>query len=68
MLKYIGEGRALPDVPARDLTDEEVERCGGADFLLSLVPRLYEQDKAAKRGSADIRAAKEIADKIEEGD
>ena len=35
MLKYIkGSGFVVP-IPARDLTDEEVERFGGEEFLLS---------------------------------
>ncbi len=36
MLKYTGGGYggALPDIPARDLTDEEVEKLGGVDYLL----------------------------------
>lgn len=33
MLKYVGNG-SLADIPARDLTDEEVEQFGEA-FLLS---------------------------------
>jgi hypothetical protein len=33
MLKYVGNG-SLADIPARDLTDDEVERFGEA-FLLS---------------------------------
>jgi len=28
MLKYVGQGVSLPEVPARNLTDEEVERFG----------------------------------------
>lgn len=66
MLRYIGNGRALPDVPARDLTDEEVAQ-HGEEFLLSIKPPLYEQVKAPKKGNADLQAAKEVADKIEGG-
>ena len=35
MLKYIGKG-FIPDIPTRDLTDEEVRKYGGeADLLKS---------------------------------
>lgn len=34
-LKYIGNGAFLPNVPARDLTKEEVDQYGGADYLIS---------------------------------
>ncbi len=34
MLKYVGRGNYLPGVPARDLTDEEAEACGGRVWLL----------------------------------
>ena len=34
MLIYVGRGAAIPDIPARDLTDEEVERCGGEQKLV----------------------------------
>jgi hypothetical protein len=43
MLKYIGDG-FIPGVPARDLTDEEVEKCGGEEFLLST--GLYKKSKS----------------------
>lgn len=33
-LKYIGRGEYLIGVPARDLTDEEVAKLGGADWLI----------------------------------
>ena len=34
MLKYIGKG-FLPGIPARDLSDIEVQKYGGIKFLLS---------------------------------
>jgi len=34
MLKYIGNA-SLADIPARDLTDDEVKIYGGEEFLLS---------------------------------
>jgi len=34
MLKYVGNG-SLADIPARDLTDDEVKIYGGEEFLLS---------------------------------
>ncbi len=33
MLKYVGDGSWLSGIPARDLTDEEVEIYGGEAFL-----------------------------------
>ena len=35
MLKYIGNGNFLAGVPARDLTDEEAQACGGKAALLA---------------------------------
>jgi len=37
MLIYTGGGYggSLPMIPARDLQDEEVERCGGEEYLLN---------------------------------
>lgn len=36
MLKYIGKTKWLPGVPARDLTDAEVELYGGKELLLKV--------------------------------
>lgn len=33
-LKYIGKGSFLPNVPARDLTKEEVDQHGGTAYLI----------------------------------
>lgn len=72
MLKYVGNGFALPGVPARDLTDEEVEAAGGEAFLLEPHPvvlyALYEREGKKAARNADLQAAKEVADKIEGGD
>jgi hypothetical protein len=46
MLRYIGHGAWLPDIPARDLTDEEVEQHGGEKALVA--SGLYEKVKPAK--------------------
>lgn len=35
MLKYVGDGMWLPDVPARDLNDAEVARYGGERYLVA---------------------------------
>lgn len=43
MLKYNGKGY-IPGIPARDLTDDEVEKYGGEDELLKL--GIYEKPKA----------------------
>jgi hypothetical protein len=42
MLKYIGKG-FIPGIPARDLSDEEVKKYGGAKVLLET--GLFEQPK-----------------------
>jgi hypothetical protein len=34
-LRYVGNGSFLTKVPARDLTKEEVDLHGGADYLVS---------------------------------
>ena len=35
MLRYCGDGRWLPGVPARDLADVEASACGGAEMLVA---------------------------------
>lgn len=54
MMIYIGDGSFLPDVPARDLSDEEVKQFGEAALLAS---GLYAQP-----------ARKAKAERTEEGD
>jgi hypothetical protein len=78
MLKYIGNGFALPGVPARDLTDEEVEAAGGEAFLLEPHPVvLYAKAGSGKETkksivgktlSGDIEAIKAFVDSLEDGD
>jgi hypothetical protein len=48
MLRYTGGGcgGSLPGIPARDLTDQEVDRLGGETSLLAT--GLYEKDKHEK--------------------
>ena len=60
MLKYIGNG-SLPGIPARDLSDREVEVYGGEESLLAT--GLYDkpQEKAkrsrkARQGGAENKA------------
>jgi hypothetical protein len=48
VLRYIGAGAALPDVPARDLTRGEVRRYGARALLRS---RLYERIKEDDHGT-----------------
>lgn len=52
-MKYVGDGSFLPHVPARDLTDEEVEMYGGEEALA--LSRLYEvtPKAAAKQHKPD---------------
>jgi len=55
MLKYRGK-RAIIGVPARDLTDEEVERYGRARLLAS---GLYYAEKPKKQKEQDEQPAEE---------
>ncbi len=57
-LKYIGNS-FIPDIPARDLSDEEVERLGGAAALIAT--GLYAEDKEVKP-AAGKKAGKEVND------
>lgn len=50
-LKYIGNGTALPGIPARDLSDDEVKRHGGTRFLVST--GLYEYIKKPPKQAAE---------------
>lgn len=43
MLIYVGKGAAIPDIPARDLTDEEVEQFRGERWLIKT--GLYQKPK-----------------------
>lgn len=59
-LKYIGKQNGLmgfPGIPARDLSDDEVEKFGGEAVLLELAGgRLYKRDKqAAKREDKSLK-------------
>ncbi len=49
MLKYVGNG-SLADIPARDLTDDEVKIYGGEEFLLST--GLYAKVEVIKQSKA----------------
>lgn len=50
-LKYTGTG-FLPDIPARDLTDEEVAQHGGAEALIAT--GLYSAGKAPEVPSMGV--------------
>ena len=52
MLKYTGGGYngTRPEIPVRDLTNEEAEEFGGAEFLIST--GLYEKAEDRKTGRA----------------
>lgn len=53
MLKYVGNGSFLPDVPARDLSDEEARKFGEEDLLKS---GLYKREIQVHR---EFKRAKE---------
>lgn len=58
MLKYKGNGKFIPGVPARDLVDEEVKRFGKSRLLAS---GLYQETKQKRVTPAapDYERAKE---------
>lgn len=43
MLKYVGNGSFLPDIPARDLNDDEIAKYGGRQKLIAT--GLYADDE-----------------------
>jgi hypothetical protein len=53
-LTYVGTGAWLPGVPARDLTDEEVQMYGGKEALLAC--GLYEEEKPAKSAEKEKKS------------
>lgn len=68
MLKYTGGGYGgfAPNVPARDLTDAEVEQYGGETMLLgSGVYERFGESKAARRRYSDKSAMPAAEDKTE---
>lgn len=66
-LKYIGRGEFLPGVPARDLSDEEVERAGGEEFLLARGLYARVRADAPSQSAAKPKSARvAIADKAED--
>lgn len=64
MLRYVGEGKAIIGIPARDLRDEEVKEYGGEDFLVGT--GLYE--KMEDEGSKAVRRKYEDKAIFEKGD
>ena len=55
MLKYIGNGSFLPDVPARDLTEKEIKD-RGLDKKVLIASGLYHESKSTKKkGVEDAR-------------
>lgn len=48
-MRYLGGG-FIPGIPARDLTELEVERCGGVETLAAT--GLYEEVTPPKRGKS----------------
>jgi hypothetical protein len=55
MLIYIGDGSALPDVPARDLTDEEAAKFGLDTLLASKLYKRQKAQTAAEKPSARLQ-------------
>ncbi len=65
-LKYVGSG-SLPNVPARDLNDEEVARFGGEAMLLQ--SGLYVQKMVVRPARSDKMLRPQALDKnVEEGE
>jgi hypothetical protein len=62
-LTYVGAGAFLPGVPARNLTDEEVQMYGGREALLA--SGLYEEVAEQEFREQEFRqpAEKKVAEK-----
>lgn len=61
VLKYVGDGAFVNGVPARDLTQTDIEQSGHrVEQLLAFEPRVYERQPAANPESAPKRAARSI--------
>lgn len=59
MLRYIGKGLFIRDIPARDLTDEEAERYGIEGLVRS---GLYEEIAVEKPRKKKLKETVEQAD------
>lgn len=63
MLKYIGNG-FLVGVPMRDLTDDEVEKCGGEEFLIGT--GLYANPDEGRAKPEKVKVSKKSEKKSDE--
>ncbi len=63
MLIYIGNGDYKVGIPARDLTSEEVQQYGGAEFLIAT--GLYVKPATSLRPSGKRTAAADLKDQKE---
>jgi hypothetical protein len=61
MLKYVGNGDFIPGIPARDLSDDEVNRFGGKRKLVAT--GLYAEVKSARLGTENKMLTPESEDK-----
>lgn len=70
MLIYTGGGwgGTLPGIPARDLSDEEVQEHGGEAALLASGLYARPESKAKRGGRADKALRGGAADKAQEGE
>ncbi len=63
MLKYTGGGYngTRPEIPVRDLSDEEAEELGGEEFLIStgLYEKVKDKKAAKARKSAEVNYDKD---------
>lgn len=55
---YTGNGRSWPNIPARDLSDEEVKKIGRDKIMQT---GLYEEEKAKT-----LRSKEDVSDVIDE--
>lgn len=60
-LKYIGAGQALIGIPARDLNEDEVEVCGGAEYLVSTGLYAQAESPEAQETPESIQGAGKLA-------
>jgi hypothetical protein len=58
MLKYVGNGAALPDVPARDLSKDEIQALNPEVGLQTLINRLKASGLYAQPADDKAKAPK----------
>ena len=71
-MKYVGNGKWLRGVPKRDLSPEEVERCGGVEALeetglYEAVKRRVKVKKSPGLDNSDFLPVSEMDGEVNDG-